>query len=120
MKKKYFFVLFYCVIIICAAGCENNRSTDRTAKQQNTVEDVIKSEMAKTDMIQENKNIPDNMTAEKDDDNISGSLQKIDVDLTAMSSTIVYSEVYNMMYEPNEYIGKTIKMKGVFKTYHDE
>lgn len=44
----------------------------------------------------------------------------IDVDLTILSSTVVYSEVYNMMYLPEEYIGKTIKMRGMFSSYHDE
>lgn len=33
-----------------------------------------------------------------------------DVDLTTLSSTMVYSEVYNMMCEPDRYLGKRIKM----------
>jgi len=44
----------------------------------------------------------------------------IDVDLTQLSSTVVYSEVYNMMTEPDSYVGKTVKMKGNFAEYHDE
>ncbi|MCR5577353.1 MAG: hypothetical protein K6F56_10125 [Oscillospiraceae bacterium] len=39
-----------------------------------------------------------------------------DVDLTQLSSTMVYSEVYAMVYEPDLYIGKTVKMKGQFAT----
>ena len=39
---------------------------------------------------------------------------EIDVDLTALSSTMVYSEVYNMMVTPENYIGKTVKMNGQF------
>ncbi len=34
--------------------------------------------------------------------------------------TMVCSEVYNMMYEPDSNIGKTIKMDGISKVYHDE
>lgn len=37
---------------------------------------------------------------------------ELDVDLTTLSSTMVYSEVYNMMYEPDRYLGKRIKMNG--------
>ena len=35
---------------------------------------------------------------------------------------MVYSEVYAMMYEPEQYIGKTVKMQGQFATqeYNDE
>ena len=46
----------------------------------------------------------------------------VDVDLTQLSSTMVYSEVYAMMYEPEQYIGKTVKMNGLFATqeYNDD
>ena len=39
---------------------------------------------------------------------------EIDVDLSAMSGTMVYSEVYNMMSEPENYIGKKVRMEGLF------
>ena len=45
------------------------------------------------------------------------SADGIDVDLTKLSSTMVYSEVYNMMYTPDDYVGKTIKMEGQFAIY---
>ena len=48
------------------------------------------------------------------------SEEGIDVDLTVLSSTMVYSEVYNMMVSPEQYIGKTVKMDGLFAYYHDE
>ena len=47
------------------------------------------------------------------------SASNIDVDLTKLSSTMVYSEVYNMMYTPDDYIGKIVKMKGQFAYYED-
>lgn len=47
------------------------------------------------------------------------STDGVDVDLTRLSSTMVYSEVYNMMYAPDDYIGKTIKMTGQFVYYED-
>ncbi len=43
-----------------------------------------------------------------------------DVDLTQLSSTMVYSEVYAMVYEPEQYIGKTVKMSGLFATQEYE
>ena len=42
-----------------------------------------------------------------------------DVDLTTLSSTMVYSEVYNMMYEPDRDLGKRIKMNGRFAVYEN-
>lgn len=40
----------------------------------------------------------------------------VDVDLTTMSSTMVYAEVYNIMQNPQEYLGKTIRVKGIYTT----
>ena len=48
------------------------------------------------------------------------SADGIDVDLTVLSATMVYSEVYNMMVAPEEYVGKTIKMNGLFTYAQDE
>ncbi len=45
---------------------------------------------------------------------------EFDVDLTRLSSTMVYSEVYNMMTNPDNYMGKSVKMKGSFGVYTDE
>ena len=46
------------------------------------------------------------------------SAGKVDVDLTVLSSTMVYSEVYNMLYfYPEDYYGKTVKANGIFAIY---
>lgn len=42
------------------------------------------------------------------------STEGIDVDLTVLSSTMVYSQVFDMLYEPDKYIGKTVKMNGMY------
>lgn len=42
-----------------------------------------------------------------------------DIDLTKLSSTMVFSEVYNMMISPEEYMGKTIKAEGIFQVFQD-
>lgn len=41
------------------------------------------------------------------------------VDLTALSSTMVYAEVYNMLVTPEDYVGRTVKMQGQFAVYED-
>lgn len=44
----------------------------------------------------------------------------IDVDLTRMSSTMVYAEVSNMIYCPDDYVGKIVRMKGQnINSYYD-
>jgi len=58
--------------------------------------------------------------AHKAPEPIKSESVSVDVDLTALSSTMVYSEVLNIMTAPETYIGKTLKMKGYFGYYHDE
>ena len=41
----------------------------------------------------------------------------VDVDLTALSGIMVYSEVNSMISFPDNYIGKTVKMQGQFTIY---
>lgn len=45
--------------------------------------------------------------------------QIVDLDLSRLSGTVVYSQVYNIMYEPEPYIGKVIKMAGYYSAYED-
>ena len=42
----------------------------------------------------------------------SSNLSSVDLDLTQLSSTMVYSEVYNIMMSPKDYVGKVIRMEG--------
>ncbi|MBE6719666.1 MAG: hypothetical protein E7571_03290 [Ruminococcaceae bacterium] len=60
-----------------------------------------------------------NKTENKEKTTESTTAAKLDVDLTSLSSTVVYSEVYNMMTVPDDYRGKKVKMKGAFSYSKD-
>ncbi|MCR5830114.1 MAG: hypothetical protein K6F93_07215 [Lachnospiraceae bacterium] len=61
--------------------------------------------------------VPDESDLAEGDTTSAGG---IDIDLTDMSATMVYAEVYFMMVYPERYIGKKIKADGMFATYYDE
>ena len=44
----------------------------------------------------------------------------IDLDLSRMSGTIVYSQVYNLLYDPSPWLGKTIRMAGYYNYFDDQ
>lgn len=44
---------------------------------------------------------------------------KINLDLTKMSATMIYSTIFDMLIMPEDYIEKTIKLSGWFETYTD-
>ncbi|MCR5212003.1 MAG: hypothetical protein K6C41_05575 [Lachnospiraceae bacterium] len=134
-------------IVICLAlvlaltGCGENSSANKPDSNQPAgVKDVIEQGMAVADNkkadntsqpvgkdTQSQQNTESQETqipkpsSEPDTTSIpAGGVDGVDVDLTLLSSTMVYSEVYNMMVSPEDYIGKTVKMKGAFAHYHDE
>ena len=43
--------------------------------------------------------------------------REVDVDLTALSGVMVYAEVYAMMIAPEDYIGKTIRIRGPYSPF---
>ena len=145
-NKKIFCILLCAMLFIMLAGCGNNGASEnsgRTSNGQKGVEDILQEGMAavdssaktgvaetETDTIETsvqndvrqsglNDNAPEPET-DISDDSVLSNTAGIDVDLTSLSSTMVYSEVYNMMYDPDSYLGKTIKMDGLFTAYHDE
>lgn len=48
------------------------------------------------------------------------SVQDVDLDLTNFSTTIVYTELFNMAVEPANYVGKTIRVQGTYQIGYDE
>lgn len=92
MKKYLCILLILCGIFI--AGCGNKDTT------QSSNDNVEKKENPKTP---------------------SGGNNKDFIDLTALSSTMVYAEVFSMLSNPDDYIGKTIKMNGpYYSSYYAE
>lgn len=139
MKKWVSLVLCF-VVLFTLAGCGDNASSGRTGNQPAGVNDVLEAGMADEDSKKDGAGSQASETTSDNGDErqngvntdapepepineseiAAGSTEGIDVDLTVLSSTMVYSEVYNMMISPENYIGKTVKMDGSFAFYHDE
>ena len=99
--KKLFHLLLIVTLIVLLSACGNKETPQNTQKPS-----------APSGNTQNSTTVTDDISKPQ----ISNNL---DVDLTKLSSTMVYSEVYNMMYTPDDYIGKTVKMKGQFAYYED-
>lgn len=120
--KKIINIIIGTVLIILMTACSNNNSQ---VVQQNTasvtVDNVLQQGMnANVTQASAVTVTPTPAPKEIESNTASDDTEKYDVDLTALSSTMVYSEVYNMMVTPEEYIGKTIKMSGSFATFINE
>ncbi len=130
-----------CLMVLCiASGCGDSGSSGRIEKQPSGVNDVLEAGIADADSQKDDADsrsadsAPDIDNAQQNGINEDSSetepagetgvpaqdAGEIDIDLTVLSATMVYSEVYSMMVSPESYIGKNVKMEGTFLSYHDE
>lgn len=123
--KKIITLMLILALLSFFTGCGDDSSSSRSSGQAPSVNDVLEEGMAEADGTDSqerqsgvNENAP--LPEETDGSESLSSIEGIDIDLTTLSSTMVYSEVYNMMMDPDAYIGKVLKMSGAFAVYHDE
>ena len=115
MKRLFCLLLAVCMALsLCACGkdSENSAETDTPSSDE---EASAPAEIIPTPDEQET---PAEQQTPEEPEQTQTSADGVDVDLTVLSSTMVYSEVYNMLYyDPESYYGKTVKMTGVFSIY---
>lgn len=111
--KKLFYLLFIAALIVLLSACGNNEPP------QNTQKPTTSSGNTQNSTTINEPQTPSSQPQISDAPSKQQPSNNLDVDLTKLSSTMVYSEVYNMMYTPDDYVGKTIKMKGQFAYYED-
>ncbi len=108
-------------LVFALSACGSGSGSGKTNSQPAGVSEVLEQGMAEADgKNNEETEKTDPSASGRPDPGIQVSADDIDVDLTVLSSTMVYSEVYNMMTSPEDYIGKTVKMDGLFAVYHDQ
>ena len=115
--KKMICALLALLMIVTLVGCGDNSIAKPQNPSGNNVSSVIQQQMEQSNTEQQNE-----VQQPVQQDNSSGkktasASSDVDVDLTKLSSTMVYSEVYAMMTAPEDYIGKTVKMNGQFALY---
>lgn len=96
--RKIITLLMICGIVLGTAGCGGANG----APQENTQADT---------------------QAAAEGGSEAGTAQgnaDVDYDLTSMSSDMVYATVYQMMVDPDAYIGKTLCMDGLYYAAYDE
>ena len=117
MKKRVSFCLVIMLSMVMMGCKEETVSTSNVnTVQQNTVENLLE-EKTKETTVPTATPTPEEV---KSEETATVSEELVDIDLTLMSSTMVYSEVFNMVSEPDKYVGKTIRMRGQFSDYYDE
>lgn len=132
MKRRMILLM---TVLLVMAGCGNGgveTAKDRAIPSTAGVKEILEQQMTASDEENAKAQNEGSALSAKGQDEAGGQSDTeagkkasdaesgtIDIDLTALSSTMVYSEVYNMMVRPDEYIGKTVKMQGSYYMFHD-
>ncbi len=90
MKEKVFKKYLLLILFVCLAGCSKNSKNTRNHAKKSVAD------------LQENE-----------------SAFALDIDLTKMSATMIYSQIFNMIIEPEVFEGNIIKVAGKFTEISD-
>ena len=114
MKRIFCLLLAVCMTVsLCACG----KGSEKGAESNTSSSDEEISAPTEIIPTPDEQETQEEQKSPEEAEQAQTSADGVDVDLTALSSTMVYSEVYNMMCTPDDYIGKTVKMEGQFAIY---
>ena len=105
MKRIFCLLLAVCMMAsLCACGKDVGNDTLSSDEEASASAESIPT--------------PKEQETSGESEQPQASADGVEVDLTVLSSTMVYSEVYNMLYnDPAHYLGKTVKARGTFSIY---
>ena len=129
-KKACFLAGMFVLIVMCS--CSYDRAGQKRSLGFETKVDTVLKQQAdeQTAVITideapvRDENVPEEDMSPREDTVPEETGDKktdgIDIDLTILSSTMVYAEVYDMMYYPENYVGKSVKMEGLYASAYDD
>lgn len=114
LKKRSITFLCICICVIGATHCdkkqEDQSNTARSVEQ--VMDEQINSEKGNDQKDAKNTENVQNEVEKSNEDDSSDS--DVDYDLTQMDSDMVYATIYQLMVDPDDYIGKTFRIKGTY------
>ena len=112
--KRIVFAIILCISALVLTACggndkDNATASNGTAKGQEAARGAqAESAVAGTPLMTVAEAAPS-----------SEAERPVDLDLTKISGTVVYSQVYDMMMNPDSYLGQKVRMKGSFSYFQD-
>lgn len=117
--------------VVLISGCGKQTDNGKGINNEKTVDKVIESqvkkeeqkkteESTKEDTQKNDQQNTDTQTPESVQGSVNAPEASVDVDLSVMDSDMIYATVYQMMSDPEQYVGKTFRIKGKFYVTYDE
>ena len=102
-------------------GINNGKTVDKVIERQVKKEEQKKTEESTKEDTQKNdQQNTDTQTPESVQGSVNAPEASVDVDLSVMDSDMIYATVYQMMSDPEQYVGKTFRIEGKFYVTYDE
>lgn len=119
------------VAVVLLSGCGKQTDNGKGINSGKTVDKVIESqvkkeeqkkteESTKEDTQKNDQQNTDTQTTENVQGSVNAPEAAVDVDLSVMDSDMIYATVYQMMSDPEQYVGKTFRIEGKFYVTYDE
>ena len=119
MKQLFCLLLAACMMLsLCACGKDSGKDAGNDVSSS----DEEASASAESIPTPKEQKTPDEQQTPEEPEQTQTSADGVEVDLTVLSSTMVYSEVYNMLYfYPEDYpeLGTEITVIGEFQPYEE-
>lgn len=117
--------------VVLISGCGKQTDNGKGINNEKTVDKVIESqvkkeeqkkteESTKEDTQKNDQQNTDTQTPESVQGSVNAPEAAVDVDLSVMDSDMIYATVYQMMSDPEQYVGKTFRIEGEFYVTYDE
>lgn len=118
-------------VVVLLSGCGKQTDNGKGINSGKTVDKVIESqvkkeeqkkteESTKEDTQKNDQQNTDTQTTENVQGSVNAPEAAVDVDLSVMDSDMIYATVYQMMSDPEQYVGKTFRIEGKFYVTYDE
>ena len=126
-KRNYAIILLISVAALSGCGGQAAESTAalpaetiQQAEVAGTVDTISVDEAEWEGILQEDLQDSTDPSLQETENAPVLDLNSEELDLSGVSSTIAYSEVFTMNLYPDDFIGKKVRIKGSFTTYQTE
>ncbi len=126
MRKKFLFLAVGMMMLLFGCGAKNNAVTSSLNKGASLAETSAasltatsqgESSLAETSQAESSLSETSQAASVQDDSSVSAQASGDVVDLTKLNGTMMYSQVFDMMSNPQKYMGKRVVMRGQFSFY---
>ncbi len=126
MRKKFLFLAVGMMMLLFGCGVKNNAAVSslnkgaflaETSTVSLTATSQAESSLSETSQAESSLSETSQAASVQDDSSVSAQASGDVVDLTKLNGTMMYSQVFDMMSNPQKYMGKRVVMRGQFSFY---